>query len=160
MESTSGQGENGAARVVVGVDPSAEARAALRWALRYAALGGASVEVAHGWQSAREYVWFAEVPAPEDPMGSVRRAIDQMVSEARTDTGLGEDQVTVTLHVAEGRPVKVLLDRADGAALLVLGSRGHGGFAGLLLGSVSTQCATHAPCSVTIVRPDSEVPRA
>jgi len=160
VESTSGQDDEATARVVVGVDPSAEARAALRWALRYGALITATVEVTHGWQAAREYVWFAEFPAPDDPTGPVRRAIEQMVSEARTDTGLSADRVATTVHVVEGRPAKVLLDRADGAALLVLGSRGHGGYAGFLLGSVTTQCAAHAPCPVTIVRPDPEVRHA
>jgi nucleotide-binding universal stress UspA family protein len=150
-----GSGSAGGARprVAVGVDPSDEARAALEWALRYAALLGATVDVVHGWQSAREYVWLNEVPAPDDPTRTARQAIEQLVSEGRAATGIDEDQVAVTIHVVEGRAVRVLLDQAEGADLLVLGSRGHGGFAGLLLGSVSTECATHASCSVTIVRP-------
>ncbi len=162
MESMSGHGSasagNSQPRVVVGVDPSDEARAALEWALLYAARLAASVDVVHGWQSEREYVWLNTVPAPDDPTGTARQAVEKLVADARTATAIDEGKVPVTIHVIEGRPVRILLDQGQGADLLVLGSRGHGGFAGLLLGSVSTECATHAPCSVTIVRPGPQDP--
>jgi len=61
------------------------------------------------------------------------------------------DTVEIERRVVEGRPAAVLVDESQGADLLVVGSRGHGGFAGLLLGSVSQQCAHHAACPVVIV---------
>jgi nucleotide-binding universal stress UspA family protein len=65
--------------------------------------------------------------------------------------------VVVHLKVTEGHPAFVLTDAARGAALLVVGSRGHGAFAGMLLGSVSEYCAAHAPCPVVVVRhPDDD----
>ena len=60
--------------------------------------------------------------------------------------------VKVSSTVREGNPAKILLEAADGADLLVVGSRGHGGFAEALLGSVSQHCVHHAPCPVVIIR--------
>jgi nucleotide-binding universal stress UspA family protein len=67
-----------------------------------------------------------------------------------------ERSIEVTTTIIEGHPAKVLAERAKGAILLVVGSRGFGGFDGLLLGSVSGACAMHAPCSVVIVRSSKE----
>jgi nucleotide-binding universal stress UspA family protein len=64
------------------------------------------------------------------------------------------DEVPVTAILAEGAAAAALLDVAKEADLLVIGSRGHGGFTGLLLGSVSQQCATHSPCPVVVVHAD------
>jgi nucleotide-binding universal stress UspA family protein len=72
------------------------------------------------------------------------KAITEVVGDA-TD-------VRVERKTVEGMAAQVLVEEADGADLLVVGSRGHGGFAGLLLGSVSQQCAQHAACPVVIIR--------
>jgi nucleotide-binding universal stress UspA family protein len=74
-------------------------------------------------------------------------ALEETLRESIPDT----DTVEVERRVVEGRPAAVLVDESQGADLLVVGSRGHGGFTGLLLGSVSQQCAHHAACPVVIV---------
>jgi nucleotide-binding universal stress UspA family protein len=136
--------------IVVGVDGSEPSKAALRWALDEARLRNCAVRVV--------YAWFAHpVLVPGSPMvaadwEAVRRSADEFVSElvaaeAGEDTGVEVDAVA-----AHGNAADVLVRHARGAQLLVVGSRGHGGFAGLLLGSVSQQCVHHAPCPVVIVR--------
>jgi nucleotide-binding universal stress UspA family protein len=134
--------------VVVGVDGSAASRDALRWAADYAALVGAELRPVAAWQWPVSMV--VDLPTPEDfnPIAETQRNLADLVREV-----LGpEPAVDVTTDVTSGSPARVLLDHADGAALLVVGSRGHGGFAGLLLGSTSEPCARHAPCPVVVVR--------
>jgi nucleotide-binding universal stress UspA family protein len=80
--------------------------------------------------------------------GAARAALDATLDEAIPDTG----DVNVERRVVEGAPAAVLVDESRDADLLVVGSRGRGGFAQLLLGSVSQQCAHHANCPVVIVR--------
>ncbi len=73
------------------------------------------------------------------------------------DAVLGPDSgVVLHLTVTEGHPASVLTEAAQGAELLVVGSRGHGAFAGMLLGSVSEYCAAHSPCPVVVVRQPSD----
>jgi nucleotide-binding universal stress UspA family protein len=94
---------------------------------------------------------FGTMPPPEDLSGEAERALQQaLVDEGVTAT----DTVPVTATVAEGPSARVLLDAASDADLLVVGSRGHGGFSGLLIGSVSQQCVSHASCPVVVVRTD------
>ena len=137
-------------RIVVGVDDSAEAAAALRWALEEARLRNATLEVVHTWV----FPAIGEVPG-----GSVdilvrdleRGAADLLdrVADAIVGTDPG---VKVERRVLEGAAAGVLVDAAAEADLLVVGSRGRGGFAGLLLGSVAQQCVHHAKCPVVVVR--------
>ena len=138
------------ARIVVGVDGSPAAAAALRWALDEAGLRRATLEVVHTWV----------FPAIDELPGG---AVDQLVSDLQrcaTDVldhvvdgiaGANPD-VEVVRRVLEGSPGRVLTEIAAGADLLVVGSRGRGGFAGLLLGSVAQQCVHHARCPVVVVR--------
>ena len=135
-------------RVVVGVDASPEAKAALAWAAQYARLGGARLDVVHAWRLDDESAWLQELPPPAPRTAVAQDELEKLVEEV---VGFGVD---AEARVVEGRAAKVLVHEARGALLLVVGSRGHGGFEGLLLGSVSAQCAAHAPCSVVIVRPD------
>jgi nucleotide-binding universal stress UspA family protein len=75
----------------------------------------------------------------------------QAVQDIAVKEALGEAPALLR-RVGQGHPVRVLLDAAAGAELLVVGSRGHGGFTGLLLGSVSENVVTHAPCAVVVIR--------
>jgi nucleotide-binding universal stress UspA family protein len=101
------------------------------------------------------------VLAREDPFGyggypivaevDWRVRAQQLLDDA-VERGLTGQDVELTRTVTMGHPAKVLLDAAEGADLLVVGSRGHGGFAGMLLGSVSQHVVAHAPCPVVVVR--------
>ena len=141
-----------AGRIVVGVDGSEGAALALRWALEEARLRDASVAVVHAWH----------IPPmiTADPTGMAMGALDpkQYEEAARLELNRSIDHagpvpggVHIESIVANGGAAETLLDTAIGADLLVVGSRGRGGFARLLLGSVSQQCAHHAPCAVVIV---------
>jgi nucleotide-binding universal stress UspA family protein len=137
------------ARIVVGVDGSEESKAALRWAVGEARLRGASVRAVYAWS----LPYVAAAPGLVVPQGDVadfRRDGEEMLDALVAE--VGNAGVDVERVAVEGGPAHVLVEAAEGADLLVVGSRGHGGFAGLLLGSVSQQVAHHAPCPVVIVR--------
>lgn len=138
--------------IVVGVDGSDESKEALRWAVEEARLRGDTLHAAHVWS----YPYFITPalvpPASTIPISDVRERAEEML-DAVLDEVLGAAPgVEVERTVVEGVPAQVLVEAAKDADLLVLGSRGHGGFSGLLLGSVSQQCAHHAECPVVIVR--------
>jgi nucleotide-binding universal stress UspA family protein len=146
--------EPGRSVVVVGVDPSAGAQEALRFALGEAQLRHATLRVVHAWQLA--YIGVTDfgggVPALGEDIQELRDAaeatLDATLREAIPDTR----GVDVERRVVEGAPAAVLVEESRASDLLVVGSRGHGGFAQLLLGSVSQQCAHHAECPVVVVR--------
>jgi nucleotide-binding universal stress UspA family protein len=137
-------------RIVVGVDGSDESRDALRWALDEARARGAEVEVVHAWTI--PYVgMYGMNPAPMDrvPYESAAREALAASMEGQDTSGLRAPVATTLVFGSAGGAV---LERAEGAALVVLGSRGLGGFRGLLLGSVSSHVANHATCPVVVVR--------
>ena len=140
------------ATVVVGVDGSDGAQEALRFAAAEARLRGAVVRAVMAWEvDTMAYSGGAWGPMI-DPTGveqSTRALLDTAVDKVQAD---GAGDVRIERVVATGRAAQVLIEQARDADLLVVGSRGHGGFTGLLLGSVGQQCALHAPCPVTIVR--------
>lgn len=146
------QGEKKTGRIVVGVDGSKAADAALRWAVRQAALTGETVEAIIVWQFpiiGASYGW-AGVAVTD---GMDLRAIAEKTLAEAIDRALGPDSaVQVERRVMEGYPPTVLVDESANANLLVVGSRGHGTFAEALLGSVSQHCSHHARCPVVIVR--------
>jgi nucleotide-binding universal stress UspA family protein len=133
-------------RIVVGVDGSASSLDALRWATRQAALTGAELVAVTAWHFPPTYGGYPMV-AEGDWKANADVILDTAVKEA-----LGEVPTQLGRRVVEGHPVTVLLAAAAGADLLVLGTRGHGGFAGMLLGSVSEHLVAHAPCAVVVVR--------
>jgi nucleotide-binding universal stress UspA family protein len=141
-----------AGRIVVGVDGSAPSRAALRWAVGQAGLTGGTVQAVIAWQlplMLMNHGWAPIYREEEtDFADDARKRIDAIISE---EVALADSHL-VTPRVVHGHPAQVLLDAADRADLLVLGSRGYGGFAGALLGSVSQHCVQHACCPVLIVR--------
>ena len=146
-------------RVVVGVDGSQQSRHALAWAQFLAGTMGATVEAVIAWMPVGSRRWeghgYVEVPDFWDPAGDAKRILEGTVEEvfgAQRPAGL-------RLTAAEGGAAKVLLDAGRGARLLVVGSRGHGGFYGLLIGSVSAACAEHASCPVLVMHGDDSPPR-
>jgi len=137
--------------VVVGVDGSPGSRKALTWAATEAAEHGAELVVLN--------VWEHTLPPPTGSVSvserfvpdSSQRTAEQLVTEIKDV--LGDDPpVVVQPTVKQGSPAKVLIEQSADADLLVVGTRGHGGFRGLVLGSVSQHVAGYAHCSVTIVR--------
>jgi len=88
-----------------------------------------------------------------DVIEDVRRAAEKLVESELAELGSALSGVDVERTVVEGAAAPALIEAAEGADLLVVGSRGRGGFAGLLLGSVGQQCAHHAPCPLVIVPP-------
>jgi nucleotide-binding universal stress UspA family protein len=140
------------ARIVVGVDSSDTSLKALRWALAEARLRGASVEMVHAFPRPELVGMTMVVTLPSDD--ELREASDQVLAEALEAVG-GAGDVQVTTHVGAGGPASVLVEVGEGADLLVIGSRGLGGFRGLLLGSVTQQVIAHAPCPVVVITPDA-----
>jgi nucleotide-binding universal stress UspA family protein len=139
--------------IVVGIDGSAHSAQALEWAIKEGALQHAPVTV----------VTVNSVPASpwtgnpfilaQDPavLGKMRQAAEEMA--VKVTSQLGEARPTsVTVRAVNGFPAKELIDASRDADLLVVGSRGAGGFARLLMGSVSDQVAHHAHCPVMVVR--------
>jgi nucleotide-binding universal stress UspA family protein len=141
-------------RIVVGVDGSKPSHQALAWAGRFAATYGARLDVVAAWEYPQSYGWAAISPewSPAEDMVKVLEDAVQFVFGDNPPDGLD-------LQVREGGAAKVLLDVSAGATILVVGSRGHGGFAGLLLGSVSANVAEHASCPVFIVHGEQPPPR-
>jgi nucleotide-binding universal stress UspA family protein len=140
--------------VVVGVDGSAESRAALVHALQDAARRSAAVDVVAAFEHP-EY-WVPHYGPPSVTLDEVREAVRRDTETVvRAVTGELAGRITemppVTVHVVPGSATPALLDAAEGADLLVVGSRGRGGVGSLLLGSVSLSCALHSPGPVTVV---------
>jgi nucleotide-binding universal stress UspA family protein len=142
--------------IVVGVDDSQEARAALRFALDEAKLRQATLRVVHAWQYGAITTAGVEsfYPAAGADRTEVREAVDAALEQTLRETLPDTQSVTIERRLVEGRAAAVLVDASRDADLLVVGSRGHGGFTGLLLGSVSQQVAHHSGCPVVIVRPN------
>jgi nucleotide-binding universal stress UspA family protein len=140
--------------IVVGVDQSEGAKAALAFAHEEARLRDATLRAVHAWQFGYiDYTGFGgAAPAIGGDISELREAaaaaLDATVREALPSPG----DVKIEQRVVEGSAGAALVDESRNADLLVVGSRGHGGFAQLLLGSVSQQCAQHAACPVVIVR--------
>jgi nucleotide-binding universal stress UspA family protein len=149
-------------RIVVGVDGSPGSRTALDHAVREAARRDASVEVVAA--ATPPEVWLPLAGPPRISLDDVREGIRRRTAETvRGVTGQLEGTLPqlppVTISAAVGSAAEALIDAATGAELLVVGSRGHGGFSSMLLGSVSLQCVLHAPCPVMVVRPAPEEKR-
>jgi nucleotide-binding universal stress UspA family protein len=143
-------------RIVVGVDGSHASMQALRWAGFLARTTGSTIEAVTAWSPPLTWVGAGWAVPPIDwyPEAEAQKLLDSTVAEV-----LGEEAAaSVRLTVREGGAAQVLLDLSRSARLLIVGSRGHGGFAGLLLGSVSSACAEHATVPVLVVHGDTAVP--
>jgi nucleotide-binding universal stress UspA family protein len=138
-------------RVIVGVDGSKSSHEALRWARFMADATGSTLEAIMGWQWTSAYGagtpgWVA-FPPDWDPARDARRVLTDTVAEVFGPT----PPEGMVMTVREGGAAHALIEMSGGARMLVVGSRGHGGFAGLLLGSVSAACAEHASCPVLVI---------
>jgi nucleotide-binding universal stress UspA family protein len=151
--------------VVVGVNGSAGAKAALRWAIAEARLRRTRLRAIHAWMldhgagylgagyaSMGGGYGFLEAAA-SDYASSMRQPAEEMLERATAEIAAEADGVEIERQAVGGVAARVLVAAAAEGGLLVVGSRGHGGFAGLLLGSVSQQCAHDARCPVVIVHP-------
>ena len=133
--------------VLVGTDGSANATAALQWALDYARRDGATLRVIHIWH----YPYAAsEAGAMMSPPAQVFEEGAQAMLDGALNS-LDTTGVIVETAVRQGDVAHVLLEEAKGADLLVVGARGHGGFAGMILGSVATHCSRHARIPTVVV---------
>jgi nucleotide-binding universal stress UspA family protein len=138
----------GSNRIVVGIDGSPASVGALEWAARQADLTKATLDVIMTWDWPSGYGWSVPFPDGYDPEEGVRQTVQQTTADLRA----AHPTTVITSRVAQGHPAPVLVEASGGADLLVVGSRGHGEFVGMLIGSVSEYCATNARCPVLIHR--------
>jgi nucleotide-binding universal stress UspA family protein len=145
-------------RIVVGVDGSEPSEHALRWAQFVAQAAGSDLEVVAAWEPFTSFGWLGPgwetVPNDWSPVENAEEILSTTI-----DKVFGDDRpVGMRLTVREGNAAKVLLEVSKGARMLIVGSRGHGGFTGLLLGSVSAACAEHATCPVLVLHGNTPAP--
>jgi nucleotide-binding universal stress UspA family protein len=146
--------------IVVGVDGSDRSRNALRWAVDEAKLRRDNVLAVYAWEA--PFVPAVDIPPQPDPPVYLPEVIVQAQEGAgalveRVASEFSDEGVEIESIAVEGAAASVLVDVAEDADLLVVGSRGRGGLAGLLLGSISQQVAQHAPCPVVIHRRREDV---
>jgi nucleotide-binding universal stress UspA family protein len=145
-------------RIVVGVDGSEGSRHALVWARDEAALRGAELDVVHTWAPPAPVSEIAVMVTPTDDAvyeQAAQEVLEAALSDLPAETG---GPVPVSATTLRGYPSTTLIERASDADLLVVGSRGRGGFAGLLLGSVGQQCIHHASGPVAVVPATAPLP--
>ncbi len=142
-----------APRIVVGIDGSSDSLVALEWAARQAELTGSTLEVVTTWEWPNTYGVPFSLPEEYDPDADARGVLEQAVAPVHS----AHPSVTIQASAVKGPPAPTLVDLSQGADLLVVGSRGHGEFTGMLIGSVSNHCVSHAHCSVVVVRPPADV---
>jgi nucleotide-binding universal stress UspA family protein len=138
-------------RAVVGADGSANSNAALAWALRETALrGGGEVIALMTWtyppSAAAGFSFGGGLPAADSMNAATTEALDEVLDGIEVPDG-----VVLTPMVREGAASSALIEEGKHSDIIVVGKRGHGGFLGLVLGSVADQVAGHAPCPVVIV---------
>ncbi|HEX5468720.1 MAG TPA: universal stress protein [Gaiellaceae bacterium] len=139
--------------IVVGIDGSEHSERALDWAIAEAKIRGTRLELVAAWHVPPAiYMGPGFTPPIDESVESAFREVAEEVvgKAAGRARAAGVEAETRLEH---GQAAEVLVEASADADLLVVGSRGRGGFAGLLLGSVSTQCAHHASCALVIVRP-------
>lgn len=147
-----GKDDGSGPRIVVGVDGSDSSKEALRWAIRQAGLTGATVEAVIAWHLPFLVGGSAWAPLMALEITDLGKLAEKVLTEAIGSAVGSGGEVRIAPVVRGGNAAQVLIDAADGAELLVVGSRGYGGFAEALLGSVSQHCVHHAPCPVVIIR--------
>jgi len=140
-------------RIIVGIDGSGHSQRALEWALREAALRRVPVTVLTVYQALRDnLVFVASYPGDADLTAKAKAAAQAETEKVLADLGSSQPE-SVTVSGVNGIPAEELIKAGEGADMIVVGSRGVGGFSRLVMGSVAAQVAQHAPCPVVIVRP-------
>jgi nucleotide-binding universal stress UspA family protein len=140
-------------RVVVGVDGSDSSKQALRWGVRYAGLTGGAVTAVGAWDFPPMHGARWLPPSSTDAAALEERS-RKAVTDAVAEVVGATSPVEVATEVRYGSPARVLLEAAEDASLLVVGSRGLGGVSGLLLGSVAQHVTQRAACPVLVIRGD------
>jgi nucleotide-binding universal stress UspA family protein len=135
-------------RIVVGVDGSSCSLDALEWAIRQAQLTGARVLVVTAWQRPSAVGWGLPVAPSPSPSEDANSVLEEVLEPVRKR----HPNVDIQSKTVEGHPAPALVEASQGADLVVVGSHGRGAFAGMLLGSVSRHCVSHASCPVLVVR--------
>ena len=143
---------SGSGRVVVGVDGSPRSVRALRFAKDAAGLRGASLQVVYAWTLPFLGVAGRSGALPKSAIDDAAAQASTTLRESMRRASVDATGSKVEMWLVEGLPVPSLIQAAANADLLVVASRGYGGWKGLLLGSVSTQCVTHSPCPVAVIR--------
>jgi nucleotide-binding universal stress UspA family protein len=139
--------------ILVGYDGSEEARAALGWALDEAACTDRPVQLLFALEWVNVGGWIGPGVGPDPwPDEANRREIEAMLRSTAADATASHPGVSVRGEVFDGSAAVLLQERSARAALVVLGSRGHGGFAGLVAGSTAVAVTSHAHCPVVVVR--------
>jgi len=153
-DSARAAGSPDGARIVVGVDGSDGSLAAVHWAVGEARLRGAGLHLVMAWQYPQYYGAPNGLGLGMDPSGDtgtiLAGAADTEITRLGKETEEGQN-VAITWEAVEGHPAEVLVRTGKDAAMLVVGSHGHGGFVGALLGSVSQHVVAHARCPVVII---------
>ncbi|MHB9847855.1 universal stress protein [Streptomyces krungchingensis] len=139
-------------RIVVGVDGSDSSKRALRWAVRQAELTDGVVEAVTAWDFPQFHGALGWLPPSSSDEAALEGRARKELRETVEEIVGSQPTVEVRSDVRYGTPASVLLHAAREADLLVVGSRGLGGFSGLLLGSVAQHCTQHAACPVVVIR--------
>ncbi|WDO04301.1 universal stress protein [Streptomyces murinus] len=139
-------------RIVVGVDGSEGSKQALNWAVRQAELTGGWVEAVIAWDVPQFHGALGWMPPSSSDEAALEGRAQSEVTSAVEEAVAAHPTVQVSTVARYGTPASVLLEASRDAALLVVGSRGLGGFKGLLLGSVAQHCVQHAHCPVLVLR--------
>ncbi len=134
-------------RIVVGIDGSPSSNAGLLWGADEAISTGATLELLHSWEWLTGAGW-AVIPSEFDPQHGAETLLSEVAGQALAD----RPTLTISMVAVEGQAADQLVGASKGADLLIVGSRGRGELSGLLLGSVSDYCATHAHCPVLVMR--------
>ncbi len=143
--------------IVVGIDGSDDSKHALRWAARQAELTNATLQAVTAWHLPVDFGTAWQIPATygrshdlsqvdfsEDANKTLHGAIEEVLGEA--------PRISVTPQLVSGHPAQVLIEASREAGLLVVGASGHGGFVGMLIGSVTQHCVSHSVCPVVVIR--------
>lgn len=139
--------DSGPGTIIAGVDGSGHSSQALAWAVGEARLRDHALKVIYAFPAMRSLVGSTAHEYYPQVEQEAKQALERSLADMPDITGVHVDRLLVA-----GSPAKVLVEASREASMLVVGSRGVGGFRGLLMGSVSLQCVQHAHCPVVVVR--------